>query len=56
MSYMHKGKLPGLSEDTLAWEGQKLFVEEAPEPNDVDWEFIHCSTAAKLKVNFHLIS
>jgi hypothetical protein len=49
-SYWHGGKLPGLGEDVLAWEGHKLFIELAPEPNDVDWEFIHCSTAAKLKV------
>lgn len=22
----------------------KLYCEEAPEPNDVDWEFVHIST------------
>ena len=54
-TYLNKGKTPGVDESTLAWEGNKLFIEAAPEPNDVDWEFIHRSTADKLKVRFHLI-
>lgn len=35
------------NEDILNWNGQRLIVEEAPEPNDIDWEFIHCSQRAK---------
>jgi hypothetical protein len=31
------------NEEILNWNGQRLIVEEAPEPNDIDWEFIHCS-------------
>ena len=26
------------------WNNNPLFIELAPEPNDVDWEFIHTST------------
>lgn len=38
---------PGPNE--LVLEGRKLYCEEAPEPNDVDWEFIHIQTAQKVK-------
>lgn len=48
-SYYHNGKLPNLPEDSLAWEGQKLFIEQASEPNEIDWEFIHISTKEKIK-------
>jgi hypothetical protein len=27
----------------------KLFCEQAPEPNDVDWEFVHIKTNQKIK-------
>ncbi|EGR31304.1 hypothetical protein IMG5_113410 [Ichthyophthirius multifiliis] len=26
-----------------------LYIEQAPEPNDIDWEYIHCSTIEKIK-------
>ena len=29
------------------WGMNKLFVEEAPEPDDIDWEFIHIPTSKK---------
>ena len=29
-----------------------LYVEQAPEPNDVDWEFIHCKTKERLVARF----
>lgn len=28
---------------------QKLFLELAPEPNDIDWEFLHVKTSNKIK-------
>lgn len=36
-------------EKGLILEGHKLYCEEAPEPNDVDWEFIHIQTSQKIK-------
>ena len=27
-----------------------MFVEQAPEPNDIDWEFVHTTTHKKLRV------
>jgi hypothetical protein len=48
--YFNDGKLNNMGASVLQWEGKKLFIEEAPEPNDVDWEFIHCSTKDKVKV------
>ncbi|CAK64341.1 unnamed protein product (macronuclear) [Paramecium tetraurelia] len=47
-SYWNKGKLEGLSENDLSWHDQKLFIEQAPEPNEVDWEFIHVKTEEKI--------
>lgn len=29
------------------WGKYKLFIEEAPEPDDVDWEFVHIPTKNK---------
>ena len=34
--------------DDLMWNKNKLFIEQAPEPDDVDWEFIHVSTKDKI--------
>lgn len=28
----------------LVYKGNLLNIIEAPEPADIDWEFIHCST------------
>ncbi|CAD8136214.1 unnamed protein product [Paramecium pentaurelia] len=47
-SYWNKGKLPGITEKDLSWHNQKLFIEQAPEPNEVDWEFIHVKTEEKI--------
>lgn len=47
--YFSEGvKLNPLEKD-LMWEKNKLFIEEAPEPDDVDWESIHISTHVKLQ-------
>ncbi|CAD8147563.1 unnamed protein product [Paramecium octaurelia] len=47
-SHWNRGKLSGLGNEDLSWQGQKLFLEQAPEPNDVDWEFIHITTNEKI--------
>ena len=38
------------SADELILEGHKLYCEQAPEPNDVDWEFLHVTTKKKIEV------
>ena len=38
-AYQNDGKADSLASGELAWMNQKLFVELAPEPNDIDWEF-----------------
>lgn len=30
------------------WGNYKLLIEEAPEPDDIDWEFVHIPTKDKL--------
>ncbi|CAD8055184.1 unnamed protein product [Paramecium primaurelia] len=47
-SHINRGKLKSLTNNDLQWHGQKLFLEQAPEPNDVDWEFIHITTSEKI--------
>ncbi|CAD8069040.1 unnamed protein product [Paramecium sonneborni] len=47
-SHINRGQLRSLSNQDLQWQGQKLFLEQAPEPNDVDWEFIHITTSEKI--------
>jgi hypothetical protein len=47
VSYFQKGMTPNLNESELQWNGHKLFVAQAPEPNAVDWEFIHVPTLEK---------
>lgn len=36
-------------ESILYWNDNCLYVEQAPEPNDIDWEFIHHNTGERLK-------
>lgn len=43
-SFVNRGRTPDLTHEDLSWHEQKLFLEPAPEPNDVDWEFIHITT------------
>ena len=47
--FFNAGITKNLSENELAWNNHKLIIEEAPEPNDVDWEFIHVTTGEKIK-------
>lgn len=47
-AYMNDGKSRELTHKDLSWFDQKLFLEPAPEPTDVDWEFVHVSTGEKL--------
>lgn len=35
------------------WGKFKLLVEEAPEPDDIDWEFIHIPTKDKYLWRFY---
>ena len=48
-AYQNDGKADSLASGELAWMNQKLFVELAPEPNDIDWEFAHVKTNKKIK-------
>ncbi|KRX04111.1 hypothetical protein PPERSA_08326 [Pseudocohnilembus persalinus] len=52
-SYLNGGALKGAKITDLMWEKNKLFIEEAPEPDDVDWEFIHIETGRKIKVRIY---
>ena len=47
-SYLNNGKMKNVNEDDLTWDENKLFISEAPEPDDVDWEFIHTDTKRKI--------
>jgi hypothetical protein len=46
--FMNNGRLKDFKEEDLTWDGNKLFLDEAPEPNDIDWEFVHSSTTDKI--------
>jgi hypothetical protein len=48
-AYYNKGKKQNPEPDELILEGNKLYCEQAPEPNDVDWEFVHIPTNHKIK-------
>lgn len=48
MLYFTKGKSKYYNDKDLMWDDHKLFVEEAPEPDDVDWEFLHINTSKKI--------
>lgn len=44
-AFFNKGKSLNLVSDDLIFQDQKLFIEAAPEPNDIDWEFLHITTS-----------
>ncbi|KAL4485796.1 hypothetical protein ABPG72_012336 [Tetrahymena utriculariae] len=46
--WWNKGMKQRPSEKDLMWGKHKLFIEEAPEPDDIDWEFIHVPTKNKI--------
>lgn len=48
-AYRNDGKADSLKPHELSWMNHKLFIELAPEPNDIDWEFIHVKTDNKIK-------
>ena len=48
-AYQNDGKSDSLTSSELAWMNQKLFLELAHEPNDIDWEFAHVKTNKKIK-------
>ncbi|KAL4444843.1 hypothetical protein ABPG74_016051 [Tetrahymena malaccensis] len=48
--YFKGGKSEHNKQDQLYLEGRYLYISEAPEPNDVDWEFAHVKTGEKIKV------
>ena len=43
-AYMNRGRSDALTYNDLSWLDHKLFLSAAPEPNDVDWEFVHITT------------
>ena len=51
--YLNDGKLLAPGPDDLTWYGNKLFIDECPDPDDIDWEFIHIET--KRKINARII-
>ena len=36
-SFWNNGKLEHINEHDLTWDCNKLFIEESPEPADIDW-------------------
>ncbi|CAD8112660.1 unnamed protein product [Paramecium sonneborni] len=48
-AFFNQGKTADIKEKGLILNEHKLYVEEPPEPNDVDWEFIHIQTGQKVK-------
>lgn len=49
-AFFNNGKTnPEEDSNDLILEERKLYCEEAPEPNEVDWEFIHIPTGTKIK-------
>ena len=56
--FFNGGVLNNIKPEDLTWDGYKLFIEESPEPNDIDWEFIHIPTRKKIKHRLiaHLLS
>lgn len=45
---LNQGVSSNLSEDDLSWLDQRLFLEDAPEPHDVNWTAIYRSTREKV--------
>lgn len=48
-AYVNRGRSTELTYNDLSWMDHKLFLHPAPEPNDVDWEFVHVSTRNKMR-------
>ncbi len=48
-AYYQQGKKVDPEPDEIILEGNKIYCEQAPEPNDVDWEFVHIPTNHKIK-------
>ena len=46
------GKHP--DDNRLFFKNTLLYIEEAPEPNDVNWEFIYAQTKDKIKIRLFL--
>lgn len=49
--YFNGGRLTKISSKDLTWDDQKLFIEEAPEPHDVDWNNIQFNCIDKIPRN-----
>ncbi|CAD8188436.1 unnamed protein product [Paramecium octaurelia] len=47
-TFLYSGKTPGLDEMELQWQSQKLFLEQAPEPNDILWDNLATLTQDKI--------
>lgn len=50
MTFFNQGRSKTLKSNDLQWLEHRIFVEQAPEPNDIDWENIHITTKEKIKV------
>lgn len=48
-AYTSGGKHSNPYGNELMMGDNKLYCEPAPEPNDVDWEFVHITTGEKIK-------
>jgi hypothetical protein len=47
-AFLTGGRSNNLKDGGLCWLEHRLLLEKAPEPNDVNWEFIHTSTREKI--------
>ncbi|EGR27621.1 hypothetical protein IMG5_192990, partial [Ichthyophthirius multifiliis] len=47
-----KGGLSKQYSDSIYYIDRHLYIQQAPEPNDIDWEFINVETSEKVKCRF----
>ncbi len=52
--YLTNKKERDPSDERIYFHDKLLYIEEAPEPNDVNWEFIYASTQDKIKIRVFL--
>lgn len=36
-------------DDLLYFNDRHIYIEQAPEPNDIDWEFVHYKTSDRVR-------
>ena len=52
--YLSHKKERDPADERIYFHDKLLYIEEAPEPNDVNWEFIYASTKDKIKIRIFL--